>query len=56
MLYVANFVVIGNGDYTDEVQNCTADINLDRTTGSGSYEKLSGENERWQVVGLSLSD
>ncbi|HZE62802.1 MAG TPA: hypothetical protein VE056_02945 [Pyrinomonadaceae bacterium] len=24
MLFVANSVVIGNGDYTDEVRNCTA--------------------------------
>jgi len=25
MLFVANSVVIGNGDYTDEARNCTAD-------------------------------
>ena len=26
MLFVANSAVIGNGDYTDEVANCTAEI------------------------------
>jgi hypothetical protein len=28
MLFVANSVVIGNGDYTDQVLNCTADTKI----------------------------
>ncbi|HEX9628659.1 MAG TPA: hypothetical protein VF961_01480, partial [Pyrinomonadaceae bacterium] len=49
MLFVANSVVIGNGDYTDEVRNCTAGA----TGTAGVPPAMSAQREQLEHSTLS---